>query len=168
MFSARLIIDTDIIDAYAGIARTAPRTVSIFVNKTVRRDVSRRLLGNLREEPGPVVYPIKWKTARQRRAFFATNGFGRGIPARRTGALAGAWKVTADTDLEGGFIEVGNDTPYFQFVYGPDQQPFHTNTGWMDLNDIDEHIVDASEFAANMLIDGWFSINEPGKGVRLA
>lgn len=38
-------------------------------------------------------YPIHWDSEKQRRAFFATGGFGRGIPSKRTGELEGGWQV---------------------------------------------------------------------------
>lgn len=49
--------------------------------------------------PGlPVRYPIQWDTEKQRRAFFATGGFGNGIPYERTGATQQAWENTAITN----------------------------------------------------------------------
>lgn len=41
----------------------------------------------------PPSYPIKWQTEKQRRAFFATDGFGRGIPTPRTGAYTQGFRV---------------------------------------------------------------------------
>lgn len=38
-------------------------------------------------------YPIHWDSARQRRAYFASKGFGRGIPYRRTGRYPSGWKI---------------------------------------------------------------------------
>ena len=43
------------------------------------------------ESGQPVTYPIQWDSERQRRAYFATNGFGGGIPYRRTGAYERSW-----------------------------------------------------------------------------
>ncbi len=40
------------------------------------------------KNPGPPKYPIRWKSEKQRRAFFATDGFGKGIPYKRIGKLA--------------------------------------------------------------------------------
>lgn len=36
--------------------------------------------------------PIAWDTLKQRRAFFLSGGFGRGIPTRRTYAIVTSWK----------------------------------------------------------------------------
>jgi hypothetical protein len=38
----------------------------------------------LKEAGKPVTYPIQWDSERQKRAYFATNGFGAGIPYQRT------------------------------------------------------------------------------------
>ena len=88
--------------------------------------------------PGAVVYPIEWKTDRQRRAFFATDGFGRGIPTKRTGKVNSNWKVAwRSKQAFSGTIEVYNAVTYARFVYGgfnrqtQNQQPFHANTGWI-------------------------------------
>lgn len=46
------------------------------------------------KQPGPKpTYPINWDSERQRRAFFASNGFGRGIPYKRTGEYVDNWKL---------------------------------------------------------------------------
>lgn len=58
---------------------------------TDTRDVIFETVINIKErlsqEGKPVRYPIDWDSERQRRAFFATNGFGKGIPYRRTHAM---------------------------------------------------------------------------------
>lgn len=40
-----------------------------------------------------VTYPIHWASRKQQQAFFASNGFGGGIPYKRTGGYARGWKV---------------------------------------------------------------------------
>lgn len=47
-------------------------------------ETASRIKERLSEEGKPVRYPINWDSPRQKRAFFATNGFGAGIPYRRT------------------------------------------------------------------------------------
>lgn len=45
-------------------------------------------------EPGaPVTGPIEWDSDKQRKAFFASDGFGGGIPHNRTGAYERSWTV---------------------------------------------------------------------------
>ena len=48
----------------------------------------------LREPGSEIAYPVKWDSERQRRAYFATDGFGAGIPYRRTGRYNKGWVVT--------------------------------------------------------------------------
>ena len=59
-------------------------------------------------------YPIKWDSEKQRRAFFATDGFGAGIPTSRTDKLVNAWQIVKITD---GYSLV-NATPYTKYVQG--------------------------------------------------
>ena len=99
---------------------------------TLRQQVKARLAA----PPGPVRYPFQFSTARSRRAYFATRGFGNGIPYRRTGDLGRAWKVDHIRRPTGGEITVYNDAPYAGYVYGApiiggaNQVPGHANTGW--------------------------------------
>lgn len=89
------------------------------------------MLPYLKANPGPVKYPIKWKTDKQRRAFFASNGFGNGIPTKRTGEIIAAWRVVNKSRGFKGFLQLVNAHPAVDFVQGEDQQPFHKNTGWV-------------------------------------
>jgi hypothetical protein len=45
-------------------------------------------------KPGKRIhYPVNWDSSRQRAAFFATNGFGHGIPYTRTGKYNAGWII---------------------------------------------------------------------------
>ena len=95
----------------------------------------------LAQAPRGVVYPIRWKSVKQRRAFFATNGFGKGIPYRRTGTIARSWQIEAETIDNVTVVAISNPAEGAQFVYGrvdnaSYQQPFHIVTGWPSANDV--------------------------------
>ena len=67
------------------------------------------------KEPGKgPVYPIQWDTERQRKAFFATDGFGRGIPTRRSDEYIRGWKVIKQED---GY-DVGNPLTHAKYIGG--------------------------------------------------
>ena len=59
-------------------------------------------------------YPIRWDSPKQRRAFFATDGFGRGIPTRRTGEYTKNWKVIKTAD---GY-DLGNPLAHSKYISG--------------------------------------------------
>jgi hypothetical protein len=88
---------------------------------------------------GPVVYPIEWTSEKQRKAFFASNGFGRGIPTKRTAALNEGWlSVSTTIPGLGTNILIWNTKDYTQFVVGrftpsTHMQRFHRNTGWQPV-----------------------------------
>ena len=59
-------------------------------------------------------YPIQWDSVKQRKAFFATDGFGRGIPTKRSGETAKGWQVIR---TEAGY-DVGNPLAHAKFIAG--------------------------------------------------
>lgn len=67
------------------------------------------------QEPGKAItYPVQWDSVRQRKAFFASNGFGGGIPYRRQGRYEQGWKLKP---VENGY-ELQNRTRAARFVGG--------------------------------------------------
>lgn len=130
-------------------AQAAPDLFARKVPSAARR-VTRFAKATLRGlTPGPVHRPIRWTPAasqnkppntrwgyysKQKAAYFATNGFGRGIPSQRSGKLESDWTVTTklETDASGVFA-IENQASYAQFVVGVDQQGFHAITGWPNI-----------------------------------
>jgi hypothetical protein len=59
-------------------------------------------------------YPIKFDTPRQQKAFFASDGFGRGIPTKRGSEYIRGWQVIR---TEPGY-DVGNPLTHAKFIGG--------------------------------------------------
>lgn len=59
----------------------------------VLSDTVKRIQSRLNETPKPVSYPLDWDSDLQRMAFFASNGFGGGIPHTRSGDTT--WTMTS-------------------------------------------------------------------------
>jgi hypothetical protein len=123
-----------------------------------------QFLAQLQQEPGSPKYPIRWTSERQRRAFFATDGFGRGIPTKRSHALSQAWQVIVNVEQITRFqvftnsliaflaqfkiteaptpppptiiVDVSNPVSYERYVEGENQQGFHKDTGWLYAPDV--------------------------------
>lgn len=91
--------------------------------------------------PGAPVYPIRWKSQKQRRAFFASNGFGRGIPSVRNYNLVKGWRVVYIRTDAGGLVSMTNPVDYMRFVQGDDAQPFHLDTGWVQRGDVQNDFI---------------------------
>lgn len=72
-----------------------PQFLSDFTNGIV--EILQNTAGNVRQrmsEPGsPSASPVQWDSDKQRAAFFASDGFGGGIPYNRTGAYERSWTV---------------------------------------------------------------------------
>ena len=86
MIKVDVTVDTDVLEAISETALSAPRRMNAAYKRRIKR-IRQQILDELRQYPGPVKRPFRWASERQRRAFFATNGFGHGIPYVRTNAL---------------------------------------------------------------------------------
>lgn len=123
-------------------------------------------------DPGPVRYTrtlkgggkgLRWKSDKQRKAFFASNGFGRGIPTRRTGKIREAWVIGFYPSRRIiGQIVVSNDHPAVNFVQGQWQQPFHQDTGWVKDSSVAPNILN---FAEGIVIDTFIVACDPLRGL---
>lgn len=116
--------------------QNAPTAV-IKEHRAIMRRVGEQAKAELRVQPGRPKYPIQWQSERQRRAFFASKGFGRGIPTRRTGALGKGWSFEYGLNTRGQFrfgtgviLRLVNKLPYAKYVQGNQQQKMHKNTRW--------------------------------------
>lgn len=102
--------------------------------------IGRATVAQLRQPVSRVQYPIQWASERQRKAYFATDGFGGGIPTRRTGASLKAWRYEFKRTGKGYTFAIFNSKPWSKFLFGSlaqdarqarrFQQPMHTNTGY--------------------------------------
>lgn len=120
-----------------------PRIVSIVAVEPPERTGGERLRG---------------MTKRQRRAFYATNGFGRGIPTFRTHATAHLWDITHTVVHGGGQIDLLNSSAYADYVVGDDQQPFHADQGWRTV-DTQANLV--TPIVQNIVLDAWDAVSDP-------
>ena len=79
--------------------------------------------------------PFIWSSDKQRRAFFATNGFGRGIPTQRTHELMYSGLFKADKKYSSLWITYENIAPYAKWVIGQFTQIVgHIARGWKPAN----------------------------------
>lgn len=109
-----------------------PKRLEKALKKTLNT-TSKEVKTRLASESTPAVKkPIQWETPKQKRAFFATDGFGQGIPTRRTNKLKNSWRFRVFSSS--GTLNIGvtltNIAPYGRFVIGDNQQKMHSNTGW--------------------------------------
>lgn len=130
MILTRTIQATARFDELDVILNQFPNEFRVIMRQNFLATIAPNLLTALRYTPGRVVYLIQWGSEKQRRAFFATNGFGKGIPYRRTGKLQSGWVVDVSIESEGILITADNPADYRKFVTGRRMQPFHKNTGW--------------------------------------
>lgn len=95
--------------------------------------------------------PYRWQSEKQRRAFFATGGFGRGIPSRRTGQLSGGWQASVDPYRK----TVFNRVPYAKYVQGNAQQTGHAVDGWRKVAKIISDNIKGGMLRARQAVAKW-------------
>lgn len=156
MFKARVLPDKDVLEAIALQLPKAPILMHAVMMLKVRK-LDSEVISLLRVEPPKPTYPLRWKSKKQRAAYFATNGFGKGIPYRRTGDMLKRWATKFEPAPDGGEILEQNDSPYVDYVQGMNQQPFHIDTGWVFAPPI---IVEADIVATEYMIDAWYEVGE--------
>jgi len=167
MITARIRIEGDTLEKVSEIRESGRRADAAMkksldrITKGVQAPLKRDLLALT---PGNVFRPIDWTSDKQRRAYFATDGFGAGIPYRRkTGAssLMGRWRVSKFVSRRGNLITATNDSPVYKFVAeDPDNvnawQRFHRNTGWPSALKQAEVFAVYQDIAETQIGDDWF------------
>lgn len=79
--------------------------------------------------------PYQWTSEKQRRAYFAMDGFGSGIPYQRTGDLAEAWTME-EANSDWNTVKLTNESEYGQYVQGDSIQDGHKADGWRIMADV--------------------------------
>lgn len=156
MITVKLDVDVTHLERIPGALKALQEIVPRWADEEVRPFVEQETERRLGKAPGDVHYPIEWTSEKQRMAFFASKGFGHGIPYSRTGKLVLAWGARTDVRNDVTSIAVYNDAPAATYVYGDNkgehQQQFHLNTGWLTFVEQVEGIAaEASAWA----VDSW-------------
>ena len=155
MITANIRIDRKFLDDIQNAIENAPTNLSpVFTKRSLQ--IRTQIRDEMRTVPGKPNYPIKWASAKQRKAFFASNGFGRGIPTVRTGAYAAAWNVVMQGfgRADASVIQLENNRPEARYIGGGDAQPFHIDR-WPQAVDA---VVKYEEKLYDVLADSWFEV----------
>lgn len=98
---------------------------------------TQRVLKRLKKPGRKITYPVNWDSEKQRIAFFASNGFGSGIPYSRKGAYQKGWNTVK---IENGY-RIQNSTEGAKYIggdaYGRRQSKIHKGR-WLLLRDVVE------------------------------
>lgn len=162
---ARLVADTQAFTDWENILADFGMVMGAIAGDTFKA-IEPHILDELRYEPPSVHYPFVWTTEKQRRAYWATDGFGAGIPYKRTHRYSQAWKLDLLRDGDTFTFRVSNDDPKAKWVGGSFdrrrefQQPGHVASGWpKSLETVDfwlEAAGDEFQKAFDRMIDSTF------------
>lgn len=157
--TARLVI-TPPDDVFKAVLQQMNKQTRPLMVKNFQKEiapVSEWVIETLGTEPPKPNYPIKWQTIKQRKAYFATNGFGHGIPYKRTHKLSQSWQtVFRLVSQRQAQWAVFNDNPAAQFVQGPQVQKMHVDR-WVQIDSIETELNSRVE---NATIQAWFNTAE--------
>lgn len=124
----------------AELVRMGLQTFEGEVPKVGRLQIYRamqRAQKRLRKPGKKPTYPIPWDSLKQKRAFFATDGFGGGIPYKRTGKIVAGWSIVK---LDDGYRLI-NQVDGVKYVvgdaYGQSQSRIHQGR-WEVYRDVVE------------------------------
>ncbi len=156
MIKVRTVTDFDVLDAVRETAKAAPARMRRKLGAIARGPRAQRLIIRLSTEPGRPRYPLRWKSAKQRRYVMARLRETGNLPYVRTHGLARGWAVTLDSIQEGaGAFIVSNPSRAAEYVQGDFAQPYHLDSGWPQAAPI------IQEFAAGFesdVIDAWYEV----------
>ncbi len=156
MIYVKVIPDADVLNAVREAARQAPARMRREAGKIARGKTAQRLIVELSQEPGKPRYPIRWKSARQRRKVMAMLRESGNLPYVRTHKIAQGWWVVLENLADGeGVFGVVNTAPGVEFVQGDYAQPFHLDTGWVQAAPV---IVQYEDALQDELINAWYRV----------
>lgn len=162
MIDINMKLPTDVIDALQDELGKAPALVKGGARRLANQS-RQRTLNRLRDAPPKWTGKRRWKSEKQRKAYFATDGFGHGIPYQRTGKLEAGWDMEINIFEDGGEFELYNDSPAARFVQGDDAQPMHLDSGWPQAAPIAAEEFDILE---DNMVELWFLIIDPNEALR--
>lgn len=142
----------------------AKRRFQLAMQQRRGDELAGRALAALKTVPAKPNYPIRWTSDKQRKAFFASKGFGRGIPASRNTPpdVSEGWEAEFIATDDGGILALDNSVPHWVYVQGALAQGFHKDTGWVQLDDVRE---DAWREMESVAIAEWFESADPLTGI---
>lgn len=158
-------VNIDVLEAIADQARKMPGLMQTAYNRALR-PLKRDMLAELKVKPpalGNDDYPLDWETPRQMRAFFATRGFGKGIPTQRTDDLINSYMLEIIfNEQSGGILQLTNDSPHAEYVVGDNAQRMHVAHGWVQYAPV---VAKYGEKAEEILIQTWFTVSDFNAGI---
>jgi len=140
----RILPPDDLLARYKQLATGEFRDAVVKRYRQDAQNASRRILRVVDYIPERYGFGItRLMTPRQRRAFWASDGFGVGIPTERTDEYVNSFETHMETAGFGGFVVLQNTDPDAEFIGGDRQQPFHEGR-WPLIRDLANRAADVS------------------------
>lgn len=150
---------SEFLTTVAGTLDNIPQLASRVLRTKVRPYATKKLNSTLRKAPPARQWteanPPPWTSEKQKRAYFASAGFGRGIPTKRTNRHIKSWRTRAYYKKKAGALIIYSNDPRGPFITGKWQQKFHRMAGWHDAIAVvvDDIFYDAENIFITELIE---------------
>src|SRR5689334_11984740 len=108
MYKMRVSPNPQFLQAFYDLPAKSQAQFRVELQTKVKPTLQKQVDATFGRDPGPVSYPIDWTTEKQRKAFFATDGFGDGIPTKRSDALRTSWVIVVGTQMRTSLITLQN------------------------------------------------------------
>jgi hypothetical protein len=111
------------------------------VSRLVIYRLSQRIQQRMKKSGARPSHPIMWVSAKQRKAFFASDGFDGGIPHRRTGRYVDAWKVIRIDEIGYRILNASKGAKFIGGdAYGENQSPIHAGRWPLFRNEAEDEL----------------------------
>lgn len=142
------------ISVYGELVRQGLQDLDAEIPQIGALQIYRRLLHartRLRQPGRKPAHPLQWVNPKQRKAFFASDGFGGGIPHVRRGSEK-AWQLTK---IENGWMLI-NSTSGAKWIwgdaYGQDQSKLLVDSWPLSRNIVEDEIGNLPEAIADQIM----------------
>lgn len=150
--------DTDILSAISSQVARTPKLMNTALKRGLPRfkKVSKAWKRITAKPPRPK-YPLRWKSARQRRFVMAKLRRENNLPYQPTGELLKAYDLLLDTKTDNGVLTLVNKSPIARFVVGDDAQPMFVGR-WTQYA---TEIVPIQNELNDFLVETFFTVADP-------
>lgn len=116
---------------------------------------AQRIIKHMKQSGAPSTSPVQWDSLLQMVAYFASNGFGRGIPTVRTGEYQDGWVArpmdtgyAIENMTEGAKFIGGDEYGFSQSKIHQGRYPIFANVALEEIYELPADVVDQLKLTA--------------------
>lgn len=159
-YGYELVLDDKLIRDINDTVKEAPRKMRPKLAAIASRVKIEVVQQRLAIEPRKPRYPLRWKSQKQKRFVMALLRRTNNLPYQRTNELLSRYSVDYGASDQEGTLAINNRSPKARWVIGDDAQPFHLDTGWVQIAPV---IAEYRPIVEQWLTDAWVDVTTKRK-----